>query len=80
MSRITLSLPDDLASLLRREAERRRTSVSGVARRAIEEYLHVGSVGQTRLPFTGIGRSGQRHVARDAEKILAAEWRDAGGG
>jgi len=77
MTRLTLSLPDDLAVLLRREAQRRRTSVSGVAKRAIEEHLRVAADESARLPFAAIGRSGQRHTARNAERILSKEWRRA---
>jgi predicted transcriptional regulator len=39
MKRTTISLPDDLAAALGREAARRRTSVSQVAREAIEARL-----------------------------------------
>ena len=73
MTRTTVSLPDDLATLLVREARRRETSVSDVVRGAVEAYL--GASGERReLPFAALGRSGRRHTARDAEKILTAEW------
>lgn len=77
MNRITLSLPEDLTRLLRREAQRQGASVSKVARRAIEQHLRISPEDQAKLPFAGLGRSGKRHVARDAEKILSREWRDA---
>lgn len=73
MTRTTISLPDDLATLLAREARRRETSVSDVVRQAIASFL--GESGERRsLPFAALGRSGRRHTARDAEKILTAEW------
>ena len=73
MMRITVSLPEDLATLLAREARRRETSVSDIVRRAVEAFL--GSPSERReLPFAALGRSGRRHTARDAEKILTAEW------
>jgi hypothetical protein len=73
MTRTTVSLPDDLATLLAREARRRETSVSEIVRRAVESFLGA-SVEQRGLPFAALGRSGRRHTARDAEKILTAEW------
>jgi Ribbon-helix-helix protein, copG family len=77
MKRATISLPDDLAQDMAREAERRRVSVSEVARDALREHLHAPARGS--LPFIGIGRSGRRDTARRAEEILAREWGDAGG-
>jgi len=73
MRRATVSLPDDLATLLAREARRRETSVSDIVRRAVESFLGA-SDGRRELPFAALGRSGRRHTARDAEKILTAEW------
>ncbi len=76
MHRITLSMPEDLADLLKREAHKKRESVSKVACRAIDRYLRGDATQPTELPFAGIGGSGLRHTARDAEKILAADWGD----
>ena len=73
MTRTTFSLPDDLATLLAREARRRETSVSDIVRRAVESFIGTSS-GRRELPFAALGRSGRRHTARDAEKILTAEW------
>jgi hypothetical protein len=74
MKRTTLSLPDDMADALAREAHRRRTSASAIARDALATHLHLVPTEARPLPFAGIGRSGQRHTARDAEEILAREW------
>jgi metal-responsive CopG/Arc/MetJ family transcriptional regulator len=73
MTRTTVTLPDDLATLLTREARRRETSVSDLVRRAVASFL--GTSGNRQdLPFAALGRSGRQHTARDAEKILTAEW------
>ena len=74
MKRTTLSLPDDLADALTREAHRRRTSASAVAREALVGHLHLAPTGARPLPFAAVGRSGQRSTARDMEDLLAREW------
>jgi predicted transcriptional regulator len=74
MRRTTISLPDDMAQALAREARRQGTSVSAVAREALTERLRLRA-GQTRdLPFAALGRSGERDTAHRAEEILDAEW------
>jgi hypothetical protein len=75
MKRTTISLPDDLAARLEREAERRRTSVSEVIR-----WLAVRHFGLDRprdVPFASLGRSGRTDVSSRADEFLSAEWRDA---
>lgn len=75
MKRTSISLPDDLAKALDREARRRGTSVSAVAREALAERLRM-PVGEMReLPFVGLGRSGESDTARRSEEILAEEWK-----
>jgi Arc/MetJ-type ribon-helix-helix transcriptional regulator len=74
MTRTTVTLPDELAALLAREARRHQTSVSEVVRRALTAFLDVAADGRRQLPIAALGRSGRRHTARDAEKILTAEW------
>lgn len=71
MRRTTISLPDDLAAAVEREARREGTSVSQVAREALEARL---GRRERRLPFAALGRSGHRNTARDFEEILDAEW------
>ena len=73
MIRTTVSLPDDLATLLEREARRRDPCVADSVRRAVASFLGASS-DRRSLPFAALGRSGRRHTARDAEKILTAEW------
>ena len=58
MKRTTISLPDDLAARVEREAKRRRVSVSQVTREALESRF--GSPGRRRkLPFVVLERSGK---------------------
>jgi hypothetical protein len=74
MKRTTISLPDEMAKALEREARRRGTSVSAIAREALAERLHLRPGELRELPFVGLGRSGARDTARRAEDILADEW------
>lgn len=75
MRRTTISLPDELAEALDREARRRAVSVSAVARDALSTHLGFGDAADLRpVPFAGVGRSGQRTTARDMEKLLQKEW------
>lgn len=75
MKRITISVPDDVAALVAREARRTGRSVSAVVGRALSERLGGGPAARRkRLPFAAVGRSGRRHTARDAEKIIDREW------
>lgn len=76
MKRTTISLPDDLAAAVEREARRRREPVSGIVRESLEAFLG-RSAGKRRIPFAAIGHSGQHDVARSAEEILEREWTDA---
>jgi len=75
MKRTTISLPDDLAEDVEREAQRRRVSISTVTRDALREHIEKPAV--NHLPFIGIARSGHHDTARRAEEILAREWGDA---
>lgn len=79
MIRTTITLTEELALLVEREAKRTETTVSEVVRRALVEHLGVGG-GKRRLRFAAVGRSGHRTTARDAEKILAREWGKHGAG
>ena len=72
MKRTTISMPDDLAAALEREARRRNVSVSQIAREAIETRLGRGV--RRRIPFASLGRSGHHTTAQDIEEILEAEW------
>ncbi len=74
MRRTSISLPDDLATALEREARRRGVPVSQIAREAIEARLGRTPGARRELPFAALGRSGYRSTARDLEEILQAEW------
>jgi hypothetical protein len=76
MRRTTLSLPDDLAEALAREANRRSTSASAVARDALAEHLHLVPGKSRPLSFAALGGSGHLTTARDMEGLLAREWDD----
>lgn len=74
MRRTTVTLTDDLALAVEREARRRSISVSEVAREALA--IHLGLAGQPRtLPFANLGRSRFRDTARRMEELMAGEWR-----
>ena len=73
MKRTTISLPDDLAQTVAREAIRQRSSVSEVVRAAL--VAHFGQAGGRRhIPFASLGRSGFSDTATDMEDLLATEW------
>jgi Arc/MetJ-type ribon-helix-helix transcriptional regulator len=74
MKRTTVSLPDDLASALAREAQRRNRSVSEITRDALAKHLGLAAGEPRAVPFAGVGRSGHRTTARDMEELLAREW------
>jgi hypothetical protein len=74
MQRTTISLPDGLAVALRREAQRRRTSVSDVTRQALEAHLGLTEDGRRHLSFIGIGASGYTDTSERVDEILAEEW------
>ena len=74
MKRITLRLPDNLATALNREARRRGVSVSEIAREAIEAMLRRTGPAVHKLPFVGLGRSGYHSTAANIDEILKSEW------
>jgi Arc/MetJ-type ribon-helix-helix transcriptional regulator len=80
MRRTTVSLPDDLAQALDREARRRHASASEVTRAALAEHLGLVQSEPRELAFADLGRSGRRSTARDMERLLEQEWDDVSGG
>ena len=74
MKRITISLPEDLAQSLDREARRRDISASELTRQALQAHLGVQPGRPRTVPFAAIGRSGHTSTARDMEKLLEHEW------
>ncbi|HEY6609405.1 MAG TPA: CopG family transcriptional regulator [Candidatus Limnocylindria bacterium] len=77
MKRTTISLPDDVAAALDREASRRHVPVSQVAREAIEARLGLADNGPRKLPFAGLYESGLPGIARHDEDYLREHWPDA---
>jgi Arc/MetJ-type ribon-helix-helix transcriptional regulator len=77
MSRITISLPTEVAARVKREAHRRRTSVSEVIREALVRQLEPFTDERRSVPFANLGRSGKKFTARNADQILKREWSDA---
>jgi len=72
MKRITISLPDDLAARVEREARRNRTSVSDVVRRSLAERLiPVTEGGKRHIPFAGLFSSGYTDTSERVDEILA---------
>lgn len=73
MKRTTISLPEGVAQAAAREARRRATSVSEIAREALA--VHLGLAGEPRsLPFANLGHSGNRDTARRIDELMAEEW------
>ncbi len=69
-----MSLPDELCDALVREARRRSTSASAIAREAIASHLHIACGKPRTLAFAAIGHSGRRTTAREMEQLIAQEW------
>jgi hypothetical protein len=79
MKRTTISLPNNVAEALHREARRSGVPVSRIAREAIEARLRLSAEGKRRkFSFVGIGHSGERTISEDVEEILTTEWGRAG--
>jgi hypothetical protein len=74
MQRTTVSLPDEVAQALAREARRRNVSASAIAREALVGHLGLGADKPRELPFAAVGRSGHRSTARDMEGLIEREW------
>ena len=72
MKRTTISLPDELSSVVRDEARRRGTSVSEVIRRSVFETF-LGSDART-LPFEGLFDDPTMTPASDMEAELERQW------
>jgi len=73
MQRITISLPDDVAAALVREARRREISASRLTRGALAEHLGLSEDEPRPVPIAALGRSGQKSTGRDMEQLLAQE-------
>ena len=76
MKRTTISLPDDVAAALEREARRRRVPVSRIAREAIEAELGLADEEPKAWPFIGLWETDGSTPAADLERWLADHWAD----
>ncbi len=56
-------------AFLEREARRQDSSVSELVRQALTAHFHMGQ--PRKIPFAGIGRSGQHDIAERFEEYLA---------
>jgi predicted transcriptional regulator len=75
MKRTTISLPDDVAFALEREAKRRGESISAVTREALAERFGLRGTARRELPFAKLGRSGRRDIGERVDEVIAEEWR-----
>jgi hypothetical protein len=69
MRRTTVKLPDELDARLRREAERRGTTISQLTREAIDAYLG-GGPGRRTLRVAGAGNSGRSDISQRVDQYL----------
>ena len=76
MKRNTVSLPDDLAAALAREARRRNRSASDITRDALAKHLGLVAGESRELPFAALGHRGHRNTAREMEQLLERDWDD----
>jgi predicted transcriptional regulator len=74
MKRTTISLPDDLANALAREARRRNRSASEITRDALARHLGLVAGEPRRLAFAALGRSGHDDTAQRMEELIEREW------
>jgi predicted transcriptional regulator len=74
MRRTTVSLPDDVANALAREARRRNKSASAITRDALAAHLGLRGDTPRAVPFAAVGRSGRKSTARDMEELIDREW------
>jgi Arc/MetJ-type ribon-helix-helix transcriptional regulator len=76
MKRTTITLPDDLAELVAREAQRRRTSVSEVIRTLLAEGLGGSDEKPREIPWAGLFSDSQMPAAEHVDEALREQWAD----
>lgn len=76
MKRTTISLPDDLADLVDREARRRQTSFSEVVRQFIVQGLAGTEEKPREIPWAGLFHDPEMIPAEHLDEELAARWAD----
>jgi len=76
MKRATITLPDDLAELVDREAGRRQTSVSEVVRQYIVQGLSGSDEKPREIPWAGLFHDPDMVPAENLDEELAEHWAD----
>lgn len=76
MKRATITLPDELADLVDREAHRRETSFSEVVRQFIVQGLSGTDEKPREIPWAGLFHDPEVS-AEHLDEELAASWADA---
>ncbi len=76
MKRATISLPDDLAELVDREAVRRQTSFSEVVRLFIVQGLSGSEEKPREIPWAGLFHDPDMVPAERLDEELAKHWAD----
>lgn len=76
MKRATITLPDDLADLVDREARRRQTSFSEVVRQFILQGLSGSEQKPREIPWAGLFHDPDMVPAERLDEELAAHWAD----
>jgi len=77
MKRVTISLPEELFELLRREAKMHNISVSLEGREILDRHFAQLLELRKKVPFAAIGRSGGGWPqAADLDEYLTKHWAD----
>ena len=76
MKRATITLPDDLAEMVDREARRRQTSFSEVVRQFITEGLAGTEKKPREIPWAGLFHDPDMVPAERMDEELAGHWAD----
>jgi hypothetical protein len=76
MKRATITLPEDLAELVDREAVRRQTSFSEVVRQFIVQGLSGSEEKPREIPWAGLFHDPDMVPAERLDEELAKNWAD----
>jgi len=76
MKRATITLPDDVAELVDREAARRQTSFSEVVRQYIVKGLSGSGDKPREIPWAGLFNDPGMIPAERLDEELSAHWAD----
>ena len=76
VKRTSISLPDELAVTLDREARRRGVSVSEVARAALLTHFEIDADEPRAVPFAAVVNLEEVPGAADLDAALSEDWPD----